>query len=127
MLTDAEFLTFMQIFTGILVGGTLGSFITMLTYRLPHKLSIVAPRSFCPSCKTTLGARDLVPVFSWAAHGGKCRTCKTPIGKRYVLIELISVVAVTTIMLLGGFSIGSFLACLGFVVAFSALLIRLKI
>lgn len=78
-----------RIFIGLIVGLCLGSFITMLSYRLPRKLSLLSPStSFCPSCKTLLKPRDLVPVFSWVATGGKCRYCKSPISMRYPLIEL---------------------------------------
>lgn len=125
-MSEEQFLLFMKILTGILVGGTLGSFITMLSYRLPRKLSIVTPGSFCPSCNTPLGVRDLVPVFSYLAFKGACRTCKTPIGPRYVTIELISIVAVTVIMLAGGFSFISFLLCLGFIAAFTSALILIE-
>jgi leader peptidase (prepilin peptidase)/N-methyltransferase len=31
---------------------------------------------------------DLVPVLSFAALGGRCRTCKAPIARRYLLLEV---------------------------------------
>ena len=77
-----------QMVIGFITGICLGSFITMLSYRLPKRLSIIAPRSHCPSCKTTLGVRDLVPIGSWICSNGKCRHCSKKIGKRYVLIEI---------------------------------------
>ncbi|MDD4617013.1 MAG: prepilin peptidase [Alphaproteobacteria bacterium] len=80
---------FLRLLFGFLIGSVLGSFATMLTYRLPRKLSIVTPRSHCPSCKTTLGVRDLVPVFSGIASKGKCRHCGAEIGTRYIKIELL--------------------------------------
>lgn len=82
-------LTAVKLAMGIIVGLVLGSFTTMLSYRLPRGLSIVKPRSTCPSCKTVLGIPDLIPVLSWPCARGKCRHCKAPIGGRYVLIELI--------------------------------------
>ncbi len=82
-------LTFVKLSVGVIIGLVLGSFITMLSYRLPRKISIVTPRSACPSCKTTLGLLDLVPVFSWIFMKGKCRHCGVHIGARYVIIELI--------------------------------------
>lgn len=39
-------------------------------------LSIMRGRSMCVHCKHTLGALDLVPLFSWLALGGKCRYCR---------------------------------------------------
>ena len=73
---------------GIIIGLALGSFVTMLSYRLPRRISIITPRSHCPSCKTVLSPRELVPVFSWVVQRGSCRTCGVFTGWRYVLIEL---------------------------------------
>lgn len=82
-----------RLLLGIVIGLALGSFTTMLSYRLPRGLSIVHPRSRCPSCGTALGARDLVPVFSWLVMRGKCRHCGTNIGRRYLLIEIATTAA----------------------------------
>jgi leader peptidase (prepilin peptidase)/N-methyltransferase len=73
---------------GFIVGAALGSFGTMLAYRLPRRLSIVAPRSHCPSCQTPLGVKDLVPLASWLATRGRCRHCGAKIGAQYLKIEL---------------------------------------
>lgn len=71
-----------------ILGLIFGSFITALSYRLPRGQSIAKGRSGCPSCGATLTARDLVPVFSWLAHGGKCRHCGTAVSWRYPAIEI---------------------------------------
>ncbi len=68
-------------------GAVIGSFLNVLVYRLPRGISIVTPRSHCPRCKHVLAERDLVPLLSWIAQGGKCRYCKAPISPRYMLIE----------------------------------------
>ncbi len=73
---------------GFIIGACLGSFTTMLAYRLPRRLSIVTPRSHCPSCGTTLGVRDLVPLLSWLAMRGYCRHCHAKIGAQYLWIEM---------------------------------------
>jgi len=70
------------------LGLIFGSFVTALSYRLPRGISIAKGRSACPSCRTLLIARDLVPVFSWVAHRGACRTCGSKISWRYPVIEL---------------------------------------
>jgi leader peptidase (prepilin peptidase)/N-methyltransferase len=80
-----------------LAGLALGSFATALSYRLPRSISMVSKaHSACPACGHDLGARDLVPVFSWLLLKGKCRYCKAPIGARYPLIEL-----ATTLLCIG--------------------------
>ncbi|MGE0108753.1 MAG: prepilin peptidase [Bdellovibrionales bacterium] len=84
------------IFSGLLIGMVLGSFTTMLCYRVPRKMDIVFLPSHCPSCKTRLGVRDLVPIFSWLFCKGKCRHCGAQIGTRYIIIEIIVTALVTT-------------------------------
>ncbi len=74
------------------VGAIIGSFLTLLTHRMPLGKPIIATRSRCVSCKATLKVRDLIPIFSWAAFLGKCRHCKKSIGIRYPLTELASAV-----------------------------------
>jgi prepilin signal peptidase PulO-like enzyme (type II secretory pathway) len=73
---------------GFIVGSAIGSFATMLAYRVPRGISIITPRSHCPTCKSTLGARDLVPLLSWLTSGGHCRHCNAKIGNQYLWIEL---------------------------------------
>lgn len=71
-------------------GLVFGSFITALSYRLPRGESIARGRSHCPACGHVLSAADLVPVVSWAVHGGACRHCRAKISWRYPAIELTS-------------------------------------
>ncbi len=74
----------------ILSGLTFGSFVTLAAWRLPREEDIVVKPSQCPQCKTRLKFKDLWPVLSWVISGGKCRYCAKPIGVRYPLIELIT-------------------------------------
>ncbi|MFZ4540267.1 MAG: prepilin peptidase [Rickettsiales bacterium] len=71
-----------------LVGASIGSFLTLVTYRLPRDEKIGLSRSRCPNCTTTLKVADLFPVLSWIGTGGKCRHCKTNVSIRYPLTEL---------------------------------------
>jgi prepilin signal peptidase PulO-like enzyme (type II secretory pathway) len=71
------------------LGLVFGSFATALCHRLPRGLPIVNDRSRCPHCRTTLGAVDLLPVFSWLLSRGRCRHCGEPISWRYPVIEAV--------------------------------------
>lgn len=71
-------------------GLVFGSFLNVCIYRMPRGLSVVAPRSACPNCKTPIAAYDNVPVFSWLVLRGRCRHCKTPISPRYLGVELLT-------------------------------------
>lgn len=70
------------------MGLLIGSFLTVVTERVPKGESIVAPGSRCGACGLRLGPLDLVPVFSWLALRGKCRRCRTSIGIEPLVLEL---------------------------------------
>ena len=69
-------------------GLLIGSFLTVVTERVPAGESIVAPGSRCGACGLRLGPLDLVPVFSWLVLRGKCRRCRTNIGIEPLVLEL---------------------------------------
>jgi leader peptidase (prepilin peptidase) / N-methyltransferase len=69
------------------VGAIFGSFLNVVAYRLPRGESLSRPRSRCPQCQTQIRAYDNIPVLSWLALRGRCRTCRTPISARYPLVE----------------------------------------
>lgn len=71
-----------------LYGLLFGSFLTVVVDRVPRGASIVRPGSACGNCGLNLGARDLVPVFSWLALRGRCRQCHTSIGIEPLVLEL---------------------------------------
>jgi leader peptidase (prepilin peptidase)/N-methyltransferase len=111
---------------GFIVGLALGSFVTMLSYRLPRKISIVTPPSHCPSCKTPLKPRDLMPVLSWLLVNGKCRYCGVDIGARYVLIELVTAIASAVAFGIIGFQLSLILVVAGIVAVVTAVTIRIE-
>jgi prepilin signal peptidase PulO-like enzyme (type II secretory pathway) len=108
---------------GLVIGLALGSFITMLSYRLPHRMSIIKPGSHCPICKTPLTARDLVPVLSWVASGGKCCHCGTKISARYPLIELATGISCSIAFVLIGFQGWVVVAIVGVVIVITVVTI----
>jgi leader peptidase (prepilin peptidase) / N-methyltransferase len=75
------------IFAGLL-GLAFGSFLNVCLTRWPAGESIVGPRSRCRACGRTLTWWENVPLVSWLALRGRCRTCGTWIGIRYPLVEL---------------------------------------
>lgn len=71
-----------------LCGAVAGSFVSVVAHRVPRGLSIVGPRSRCPSCGETIAAYDNVPIVSWLVLRGRCRSCGARISPRYPLVEL---------------------------------------
>ena len=88
-------------------GLILGSFATAVAHRVPRGESIVAGRSRCASCGTTIAAYDNVPVLSWLALRGRCRHCGQRISARYPLTELaMAALFAATVLILGTGDIG---------------------
>jgi leader peptidase (prepilin peptidase) / N-methyltransferase len=70
-----------------LLGLVVGSFLNVVVYRVPRRESVAWPGSHCPSCGAQIGARDNVPLLSYALLGGKCRNCGARIPWRYPMVE----------------------------------------
>ena len=73
---------------GSLLGAAVGSFANVVVHRVPRGESLWRPPSHCPACHTALRPAELVPVLSWVALRGRCRTCRTRISVRYPLVEI---------------------------------------
>lgn len=72
------------------LGLAVGSFLELVTDRVPRHESIVAPPSHCRSCGRRLTAGELIPIVSYLVQGGRCRGCGTPIGAGVLLRESLS-------------------------------------
>ena len=70
------------------LGLLIGSFLNVVVYRVPAGMSISSPPSACPGCHSPIKAYDNVPVLSWLALRGRCRSCSTAISARYPIVEL---------------------------------------
>ncbi len=99
------------IICGIL-GLLVGSFLNVVIHRLPlmmeqdwqnqcaelrgeempatEPISLVKPRSRCPSCGHAITALENIPIVSWLALRGKCSSCRTAISARYPAVEAIT-------------------------------------
>ncbi|WP_223702932.1 prepilin peptidase [Sutcliffiella deserti] len=82
----------------------LGSFYNVVGLRVPKGMSIVAPRSHCTSCKTTLTGIDLIPVLSYVFSKGRCRYCQQAVSPIYPLFELLTAVLFVLAPLLMGWT-----------------------
>jgi prepilin signal peptidase PulO-like enzyme (type II secretory pathway) len=76
-------------------GLAIGSFLNVVATRYDgeHFLfgaKLIGGRSHCEHCKKTLRWFELVPLVSFVAQGGRCRSCKTRLSVQYPVVELIS-------------------------------------
>ena len=76
---------------------SLGSFASVLIYRLPlagienSNINLFLPRSHCPICKENIRLINLLPLIGYIFQAGKCEKCKTikKHGKYLMVINLI--------------------------------------
>ena len=52
------------------------------------RFNLMTPRSRCPHCGHQIQWFENIPVVSYLALRGRCRSCATPISPRYPLVEL---------------------------------------
>jgi len=71
-------------------GAAVGSFLNVVILRLPKDgaASIVFPASRCPHCLHPLSWYENIPLLSFAALRGRCRSCGVAISWQYPLVEL---------------------------------------
>lgn len=75
------------LFFVFLFGLSIGSFLNVVIYRSLHGLSPTKGRSFCDHCKRQLKWFENIPLFSFLALRGQCRTCHKKIPWSYPLVE----------------------------------------
>ena len=76
----------------LLAAPCVGSFLGVLTVRLPQERPVLWSRSACPHCGQRLGARDLIPIVSWALSRGACRTCGRALSWFYPALEVAALI-----------------------------------
>lgn len=119
------FYTILFWLVALIISLAMGSFITMLAFRLPKQLlknwqdeaksflteypeSIVAPfniafpGSFCLHCKHPIAWYDNVPLLGFIWQKGRCRHCHEKIAKRYPFIELICLISSLSVVTVFG-------------------------
>jgi leader peptidase (prepilin peptidase)/N-methyltransferase len=96
----------------LVLGLCVGSFLNVVIHRLPKMmerdwraqcaelagqptpqeppLSLVTPRSRCPSCGQGITALRNIPLLSWMLLRAKCSNCGARISARYPLVELLA-------------------------------------
>lgn len=85
----------------------LGSFLNVVASRLPRGASLVHPRSACEGCGEEIHWYDNLPVASYLALRGRCRTCRAPIGWRHPAVEATTAVLLAACVLAFGLTLAA--------------------
>lgn len=88
-----------------LLGACFGSFAALIIHRLPLGQSIITPGSHCSSCSCILKPWQNIPIVSWIFLRGKCGHCRSSIGFRPLVIELILMMGMLAIYIKYDFSV----------------------
>jgi leader peptidase (prepilin peptidase) / N-methyltransferase len=110
-------------------GLALGSFLNVVAARVPQRRSLVSPGSACLSCSAPIAWYDNLPVVSYVALRGRCRSCRAPIGLLYPVVEVTAALLVAACVLAFGLTldalVAAFFCCV--LVAVSAIDLRHRI
>lgn len=87
-----------------ILGLLMGSFYTVIGYRLPKDESFMIGHSHCDKCGHILHFIDMVPILSYLFLKGKCRYCKEKISSLSTWMEFFSGVLFALSYYVFGFS-----------------------
>jgi leader peptidase (prepilin peptidase)/N-methyltransferase len=88
----------------------LGSFLNVVAARLPRGGSLIRPGSACMACHAPIAWYDNVPLVSYLALRGRCRSCGAPIGLRYPAVEFVTGALIAACFLVLGFALEALVA-----------------
>lgn len=73
-----------------ILGAILGSFYACIGYRIPNKIKLSKPRSYCEHCKKELKWYMNIPIFAYISLKGRCAYCKTKINPISFIVEILT-------------------------------------
>ena len=79
------------LYAGFFICGlVIGSFLEVVIFRVPKKISIIRPGSYCPNCKGKIAFYDNIPLISFLLLKGRCRNCRARISYKTFIIEILT-------------------------------------
>ena len=83
----------LHIVISAVLGAALGSFFNVVAHRsLKEQSWWGKERSTCGACGKKLTFVELIPIVSWLAQRGRCRSCKARVSLRYIAVELLGAI-----------------------------------
>ena len=104
-------------------GCCIGSFLNVVIWRVPKKISFVKGRSFCPHCEKPIAWYDNIPIISFLVLRGRGRCCGGKISPRYPIVETLTGALFLVVFVVLGFTpvaaafcaVAAILVCVAFV------------
>lgn len=93
-----------------ILGLCVGSFVNVLSDRLPNGEDVLVSRSHCDYCKKILSWYELVPILSYVIQKRRCRHCHKVLSFQYPFVELFTGLGFVVIALVFGMYSSLFVA-----------------
>ena len=85
-------------------GTLMGSFYTVVGFRLPNRENFISSSSHCDHCKHRLSFLDMIPIISYIFLRGRCRYCQKKISNLSTYMEFFTGVLFALSFFVFGFS-----------------------
>jgi len=92
-------MVFLLVFLAFTFGTIIGSFLNVVIDRAEIKESPLKGGSYCPYCRKPLVWWELIPILSFIFLKGKCSSCKHKLSWQYPLVEAITGLFFTFVVL----------------------------
>lgn len=121
---------FLMYFLSFYFGAIMGSFFYALSLRLSSdnfSLNALFGRSHCPSCKKTIPALFLIPLFGYIFSKGRCAYCNVAISPTYPLMEILYGLLAVLVLHRFGFSFHALNSFLSISIAIAIAVVDIQI
>lgn len=92
------------------LGMIFGSFYACMGYRIPNKIPLTKPNSYCENCKKEIKWYMNIPVFSFLFLKGRCAYCNSKIDPLSFVVEIITSFLFIVFYIKYGFTVTFFIS-----------------
>ena len=106
----------------LIAGFHIGSFLSVIAFRVPRHESFILGSSHCDSCNHNLKWYEMIPIFSYILQRGQCKHCGSKIPGVLFISEVLTGILFLLSFYIFGFTY-SLLIALGLVCFFILVLV----
>lgn len=86
--SSAHFIVYLAF--AFVLGASIGSFLNVCILRIPRKISLSLPGSYCYQCGSPLGITENIPIIGYFILRGKCKHCGSTFSFQYAWVEILT-------------------------------------